>query len=84
MKEITLPELMQGITYANKHNSSKKNPTFHTFVCIGMRKYIVETGMKHRPRKLWRMDDVSSDYIYWYDRKSKVFIPVCKACNVDM
>lgn len=43
MQETT----MQGVTYANKHSSSKKN-------------------------------------LYWYDRKSKVFIPVYKACNVDM
>lgn len=75
---------MQGVTYANKHNSTKKSPTIHTFVCIGMHKYTSETGMVHRPHKLWRMDDIQSDHIYWYDKKGKVFIPVCKACNVDM
>lgn len=86
MTGITLPELMYGITYANKHNSSgRKNVTIHTFVFIGMYKYTDDRGIVKRARKLWRMDDIKTDYIYWYDRKSEVFIPVCKTWNiVDM
>ena len=73
---------MQGITYTNQHSSSKKNPTVHTFICIGMHRFMDDRGIVKRARKLWCMDDIKTNYVYWYDRKSKVFVPVCKTWNV--